>query len=230
MQATELFRLWQELLLPCADAFTYPGFARFQEWLTGLVLNVEEHTITQSLVGLGRAQDWKALESFAEYGHWDQDALERATAELLDAAPGRLWHGYRVWAADDTKVHRPSKHVWGTCTFHEYTARCPNRATTVRAHNWVCLGALLKNQGKPGWFLPVSGRLYFRQSQLPRLSPTSGRTEPFRTKCELAVELLREQARTLGAVTWRPSTAAMPSRPWSGRWSRPRTAHPGSSS
>ena len=39
MQATELFRLWQELLLPCADAFTYPGFQRFSEWLTGLVLN-----------------------------------------------------------------------------------------------------------------------------------------------------------------------------------------------
>ena len=108
MQATELFRLWQELLLPCADAFTYPGFARFQEWLTGLVLNVEEHTITQSLVGLGRAQDWKALESFAEYGHWDQDALERATATLLDDAPGRIWHGYRVWAADDTKADRKS--------------------------------------------------------------------------------------------------------------------------
>jgi hypothetical protein len=41
-------------------------------------------------------------------------------------------------------------------------------------------------------------RLYFRRSQLPRLSPTSGRTEPFRTKCELAVELIREQARITG--------------------------------
>src|SRR4029077_8070268 len=87
---------------------------------------------------------------------------------------------------------------WGTCTFHEYTARCPNRATTVLAHNWVALGAVLENPGKPAWYLPISGRLYFRKSQLPRLSSTSGRTEPFRTKCELAVELIREQARTLG--------------------------------
>src|SRR5438270_11973123 len=84
MQATQLFSLWQELLAPFADAFTYPGFQRFQEWLTGLALNVEEHTITQSLLGLDRAADWKALESFAEYGHWDQDALERASAQLLD--------------------------------------------------------------------------------------------------------------------------------------------------
>ena len=135
MQATQLFSHWQELLAPFADAFTYPGFQRFQEWLTGLALNAEEHTITQSLIGLNRAGDWKALESFAAHGAWDQDALERATAELLDAAPDRQWYGYRVWAGDDSKVHRSSKQVWGTCTFHEYSARCPNRAATVRAHN-----------------------------------------------------------------------------------------------
>jgi DDE superfamily endonuclease len=187
MQATELWSHWQELLAPCADAFTYPGFQRFTEWLTGLALNVEEHTITQSLVGLGRADDWKALESFAEYGAWDQDALERATAELLDEAPDRRWYGYRVWAGDDTKVHRSSKHVWGTCTFHEYTARCPNRAATVRAHNWVVVGALLPRPAQPAWFLPHTGRLYFRQSQLPA-------GETFRTKCELLVDLVRREA------------------------------------
>src|SRR4051794_6853774 len=228
MQATDLFRLWQELLLPCAAAFTYPGFQRFQEWLTGLVLNVEEHTITQSLVGLGRPQDWKALESFAEYGHWDQDALERATAALLDAAPGRLWHGYRVWAADDTKVHRSSKNVWGTCTFHEYTARCPNRAAPVRAHNWVVLGALLPRPDQPAWFLPHTSRLYFRQSQLPA-------GEVFRTKCELLVELVQREAAAVegehlavfdGAFAVRsvvrPLTRPTASRPRGGGFSRPR--------
>src|SRR4051794_41926603 len=132
MQATDLFRLWQELLLPCAAAFTYPGFQRFQEWLTGLVLNVEEHTITQSLVGLGRTQDWKALESFAEYGHWDQDALERAAALLLDRAPDRRWDGHPVWAAGDSKADRPSKPVWGTRTFPEQSARGPHPAAAPR--------------------------------------------------------------------------------------------------
>ncbi len=187
MEATQLWEHWQALLAPCADAFTYPGFQRFTEWLTGLILNVEEHTITQSLVGLGRAMDWKAVESFAEYGAWDQDALERAAADLLAQAPGRRWHGYRVWAGDDTKVHRSSKHVWGTCTFHEYTARCPNRASTVRAHNWVVVGALLPRPSQPAWFLPHTGRLYFRKAQLPA-------GEPFATKCELLVEQLRRAA------------------------------------
>ncbi len=187
MQATQLWSHWQDLLGPCAAAFSERGFQRFTEWLTGLALNVEEHTITQSLVGLNRTQDWKALEAFAEYGSWDQDALEQATAGLIDQAPDRLWYGYRVWAADDTKVHRCSKHVWGTCTFHEYTARCPNRATTVRAHNWVVLGALVPRPCQPAWFLPHLGRLYFRQSQLPQ-------GEEFHTKCELLVDLARREA------------------------------------
>src|SRR3954451_1877339 len=198
MQAICLWSLWQAILVPVAVGFTRRGQQRFVEWVTGLALNVEEHTITQSLIGLGRVPDWKALESFAEYGRWDLPFLQWGLAHHLDSVPERPWFGYHVWAGDDTKVHRNSPDVWGTCTFHEYTARCPNRATTVRAHNWVCLGAVLENPGHPAWYLPISGRLYFRKSQLPRLSPTSARTEPFRTKCELAVDLLREQARTLG--------------------------------
>src|ERR1700739_4654120 len=35
MQATELWSHWQAVLAPCADAFTYPGFQRFTEWVTG---------------------------------------------------------------------------------------------------------------------------------------------------------------------------------------------------
>ncbi len=119
-------------------------------------------------------------------------------ARLVEEAPGRIWHGYHVCAVDDTKVHRSGTDVWGTCTFHEYTARCPNRAGTVRAHNWVVLGALLHNPDQPAWFLPLSGRLYFRKAQLPQRPGSPGCTEVFRTKCELAVELLREHARIVG--------------------------------
>ena len=197
-QAILIWSLWQRLLQPFASAFTRPGHRRFVEWATALALNVEEHTITQSVIAIERMADWKAMESFAEYGAWKAHAVARSLFQLVEDAPGRTWHGFRVSAVDDTKVHRSGEHVWGTCTFHEYTARCPNRATTVRAHNWVCLGTLLRNDGQPAWYLPVSGRLYFRKSQLPTRSGASGTKEVFRTKCELAVELLREQARTSG--------------------------------
>src|SRR6516162_2741463 len=132
------------------------------------------------------------METFAEYGRWDAAAVTRRLTRLIERSPGRVWHGYHVSAVDDTKVHRSGSHVWGTCTFHEYSARCPNRATTVRAHNWVATGALLPNPGAPAHFLPIAGLLYFRKSQLP--TAQNGPPVAFRTKCQLLVELLREHA------------------------------------
>ena len=196
-EITRLWSVWQDLLEPFAWAFTKAGFRRFAQWVTALALNVEEHTITQSVLAIERPDDWKALESFAEYGAWRGGPVARALTRLTRTAPGRTWHGYHVSAGDDTKVHRSGSHVWGTCTFHEYTARCPNRATTVRAHNWVVVGALLEDPGKPAWFLPLDGRLYFRKAQLPARSGFAGPREAFRTKCELIVELFRDQARVL---------------------------------
>ncbi len=122
----------------------------------------------------------------------DKAVLALGLACRLDRLPGRAWHGYHVWAGDDTKVHRTSAGVWGVCIFHEYTARCPNRASTVRAHNWVVLGALLPEVGRPALFLPVAARLYFRKTQLP--APEKGPPIAFRTKCELLVELGRQHA------------------------------------
>ena len=138
---------------PFASAFTRPSHRRFVEWVTALALNVEEHTITQSVTAIERVADWKALESFAEYGVWKPEIRHQQPARNSST---------RLPAASGTATgSRPSmtprsiasgEHVWGTCTFHEYTARCPNRATTVRAHNWVVLGALLQNDGQPAWY------------------------------------------------------------------------------
>jgi hypothetical protein len=199
MQGTWLWPLWQAIVLSLAWGFTRRGEQRFVQWVTGLALNAEEHTITQSLVALDRVHDWKALESFAEYGSWDLSSLQWGIARRLDRLPNRAWHGYSIWAGDDTKVHRSSKDVWGTCTFHEYTARCPNRASTVRAHNWVILGALLPNTNQPAHFLPIAGRLYFRKTQLP--AAQKGPPVVFRTKCELLVEMARENAKACRGKT-----------------------------
>lgn len=189
MHSKRLWSIWLSVVLNLAAGFgQQQGKRRFVEWVTGLALNVEEHTITQSLVGLDRPMDWKALESFAEYGSWDLRFLQWQIGRAIGQVANGRWHGYRVWAGDDTKIHRNSANVWGTCTFHEYTARCPNRATTVRAQNWVVIGGLLPMAEQPATFLPVAGDLYFRKGQLP-----AGKT--FRTKNELMVGLLRHQAK-----------------------------------
>lgn len=75
MKATRLWSLGQALVLAGALGFTRVGQARFLQWVTGIARNVEEHTLTQSLIGLAAAADWKALESFAETGSWDLPVL-----------------------------------------------------------------------------------------------------------------------------------------------------------
>ena len=109
--ATPLWPVWQSLLSAFVWVFTRPGFRRFAEWITALAINPEEHTITQSVIAIERITDWKALESFAEYGAWRPDCVTTALVRLVESAPGRLWHGYHVSAVDDTKVHRSSEHV-----------------------------------------------------------------------------------------------------------------------
>src|SRR5439155_19991770 len=90
--------IWQALLQSFAWAFTRPGHRRFAEWVTALALNVEEHTVTQSVLAIERPADWKAMESFAEYGRWDTAAVTRNLARLIEKAPGRLRLGFHLSA------------------------------------------------------------------------------------------------------------------------------------
>ena len=175
--ARQLWSWWQSLLAGFGPMFTRPGWVRFVQWVTGMVMGWEEHTITQSPVSMDLASRWRAMEQFAEYGAWDRPAVERRTIALIERERAARWGGYHPVAVDDTKLHRTSGGVWGTRTFHESAARSPNRAETVRAHNWVVAGDLLP--GQPWTFLPHSSRLYFRRSQLPD-------EESFRTKTPVA--------------------------------------------
>jgi len=181
--AKGLWSEWQSLLSEFRGVFTLGGWARFAQWVTGTVLCPEEHTITQILTGLGLESQWRNVEHFAEYGSWDRETVERQLMRLVEHEHPARWGRYHPVAIDDTKEHRTSADVWGTCTFHESAARSPNRATTVRAHNWVVLGDL--SPGRPWTYMPLASRLYFRKSQLPI-------GERFRTKTALAVEMLRE--------------------------------------
>jgi DDE superfamily endonuclease len=182
-EANQLWVWWQALLSVYAPVFTRPGWVRFVQWVTGMVLCWEEHTLTQVLTALGLEARWRVLEAFAEYGAWSREGVERRTMRLVEQERPARWGRYHPVALDDTKLHRTSAEVWGTCTFHEPSARSPNRAETVRAHNWVVLGDLVP--GRPWTFLPQAARLYVRQSQLPT-------GERFQTKPALGVEMLRQ--------------------------------------
>ena len=182
-EATQLWEWWQALFGTFATVFTRPGWVRFVQWVTGLVLCWEEHTLTPIVTALDLESRWRVLEHVAEYGAWDRAAVERQTLRVIEQERPARWGRYHPVAIDDTKLHRTSAKVWGTCTFHEASARSPNRAETVRAHNWVVMGDLLP--GTPWTYLPHAARLYGRQRQLPA-------GETFRTKTTWALELLRQ--------------------------------------
>ena len=189
MMLKRLCSEWQSLLENFHGVFTLGGWARFAQWVTGTVLCSEEHTITQILTGLGLEDQWRNVEHFAEYGAWDREAVERQLMRLVEQEHPPRWGRYHPVAIDDTKEHRTSADVWGTCTFHESAARSPNRATTVLrtiGSSWA-----ISSPGKPWTYMPTASRLYCRKKQLPG-------GEMFRTKTALAVEMLRGDRRGVG--------------------------------
>ena len=88
-EATLTWSTWQALLQAFAHSFTRRGFRRFAEWITAMALNVEEHTITQSVLALEQPAAWKALETFAEYGGWHEGRVTYDLTRLVATAPGR---------------------------------------------------------------------------------------------------------------------------------------------
>ncbi len=75
-EAKLTWSIWQDLLNAFAWALTRRGFHRFAEWITAMALNVEEHTITQSVLTLELPAACKALEFFAEYGSWHEGTAD----------------------------------------------------------------------------------------------------------------------------------------------------------
>src|SRR3954454_16258597 len=91
-------------------------------------------------------------------------------------------------ALDDTPTKRYGPHVQGAGVHHNTTPG-PTGSTYVYGHVFVVLALLV---GHPAWgvvALPLLARLYVRKKDLPGIDPKH--RPPFRTKLELAVELLR---------------------------------------
>ena len=63
-----LWQDWQSLLGEFRAVFTLGGWVRFVQWVTGVVLDAEEHTITQILTRVELEDQWRNVERFAEYG------------------------------------------------------------------------------------------------------------------------------------------------------------------
>jgi hypothetical protein len=100
-------------------------------------------------------------------------------------------------ALDDTPTKRYGPHVQGAGVHHNPTPG-PAGSPHVYGHVFVVLALLVAH---PAWgtiALPLLARLYARKKDLPGIDPK--RRPPFRTKLELAVELLRWASPWLGLL------------------------------
>jgi hypothetical protein len=115
--------------------------------------------------------------------------LLRVALPVVAARGGRL-----LLALDDTPTRRYGPWVEGAGLHHNPTPG-PAAQRFVYGHVWVTLALLARHRLWGAIALPVLARLYVRRQDVAKLPPWYGR--PFRTKLELAAELVRWLARWL---------------------------------
>ena len=230
--ATLLWSIWQALLQSFAWAFTRPGHRRFAEWVTALALNVEEHTITQSVLAIERPADWKALESFAEYGAW-----QRRPRHPQPDPPDRD----RPPAGSGTATtSRPSTTPRSIAAARTSGAPAPSTSTPPAAPTGPPpSGPTTGSPSGPCCENPGQARLVpapLRAALLPQVAvarrgpgrrAAASRSAP---SASWPSSCSGSRPGSPAGRTWPSSTAASPCGAWSGRWSCPRTARPASSS
>jgi hypothetical protein len=158
----------------------------------GAVLARGRRTVTGWIRAAGLSADYKPVYTTVAAAGKRADAIAARLAwvvvKLLATTAGRL-----TFALDDTPTPRYGPRAQGAGVHHN-PAPGPAGSPFVYGHVWVVLGLLV---GHPLWgviALPLLAKLYVRRKNLGSIDPRH--RPPFRTKLELAVELMR------WAVTW----------------------------
>ena len=171
-------------------------------WLfVGAVLARGRRTVTTWIRAAGLSPEYRSCYTAASAAGKRADAIaSRLVYQVvrpLVAGAARL-----TFALDDTPTPRYGPHVQGAGVHHN---PCPGPAGApyVYGHVWVVLGLLAAH---PAWgviALPLLARLYVRRANLPGIDPRH--RPPFRTKLELAADLMRwavARVGDLGKPVW----------------------------
>ena len=162
--------------------------------LVGSVLARGRRTVTSWIRAAGLSGEYRlCYTTVAAAGKRSDSIAARLAHEVvkpLVAGASRL-----TFALDDTPTERYGRYVQGAGVHHNPTPG-PAGSPFVYGHVWVVLGLLAAH---PTWgvvALPLLARLYVRQKNLAGIPPKH--RPAFRTKLELAVDLVRWAARWLG--------------------------------
>jgi len=160
----------------------------------GAILAKGRRTVTSWIRAAGLSADYKpAYTTVAAAGKRADSVAARlalAVVKPLIAGAARL-----TFALDDTPTKRYGPHVQGAGVHHN-PAPGPAGGPFVYGHVWVVLAALVRHRSWGTVALPLLARLYVRATDLAGIDPWH--RPAFRTKLELAVELLRWAKSWLG--------------------------------
>jgi hypothetical protein len=138
-------------------------------------------------------------------------------SRLLRLVASRLALGDRLlFALDDTPTKRAGPHVEGAGIHHNPTPG-PAGQKFLYGHVWVTLAWVVTHARWGVLGLPLRALLYIRQKDLVTLAPWDRARFPFRTKLELAAQLVTWVAqwlRYLGKTLWFVVDGAYAKRPF----------------
>lgn len=173
-------------------AFTVPTAQTFLTLVQGWVLCLGRPTVRR-LVSVvdGKVKSLSAYARFYRCARWEMQELWRLlVVEVLVpwfAPTGRL-----IFATDDTTCDKFGKRVAFAAVFRDAVHSSGGRVVFHRAHCWVVLSLQVR---LPLWkkviSFPVNARLYRKEADCDA-------AHPFRTRQQLALEMIRE------AATWLP--------------------------
>jgi hypothetical protein len=184
---------WLARLASALDPRSVPRFARL---LLGAVLATGRRTVTSWIRAAGLSDGFRPCYTTVSAAGVRADriaaGLVHQVVKPLLAGVDRL-----TFALDDTPTERFGRHVQGAGVHHNPSPG-PAGGPFVYGHVWVVLALLTAH---PLWgviALPLLARLYVRQKNLGGIAPSQ--RPPFRTKLELAVELVRWATCWLGML------------------------------
>ena len=182
---------WFSIISTALDPRSAPRLA----WLlVGAVLARGRRTVTSWIRAAGLSDEYRRCYTTVAAAGKRADLIAAHLAfevvKPLVADTARL-----TFALDDTPTERYGRYVEGAGVHHN---PCPGPAggPFVYGHVWVVLGLLAAH---PSWgvvALPLLARLYVRAKDLPGIAPKH--RPAFRTKLELATDLMRWAVRWLG--------------------------------
>jgi len=201
-------------VVPLTLALDARQHARLAALLAGLLFARGRRTVSSWIRAAGLSADFRAC-----YGLVDRlgrRAERLARALLVRVALPRLARGLSrlTFALDDTPTRRYGRHVEGAGLHHNPTPG-PADQKFVYGHVWVTLAWLAPHRLWGAVALPLRALLYVRRKDVAKL-PRRYRW-PFRTKLELAAELVgwaARWARWLGKALWLACDGAYAKRPF----------------